>query len=492
VAGAAVSSAPVPTGAPTTAAAVPAGPVADGARSARSAGQGAAGPPAFGAYLDYGAEGIARIGELSRWLGGTELRVGHTYLPGDRWSNIEGAPGFLDAWADWRRRRDDRMLVLNVPMMERNEEGFSDGQVRRLLREAGSGAFDHHFRALAERLVGLKVPDTVIVLGWEMNGTTYTHRCGPDPEAWKRYWNRIVTAMRSVPGQRFRFDFAPNRGRDAIPWTQCYPGDGTVDIIGMDAYDQPSGLSFDEQVKEPYGLQDQVDFAKAHGKAVSYPEWGLYRNGDNAAYMKDMLAWIDEHKPLYNTLTDYCPHGVWQCEDNPLAAEAYRAALSHFTGPTPTGPTPEPTPTSGPASPPAAEASAPTSEPAPTPVPKPTPTSEPTPTPEPASTPEPAPTPAKTPVSTPPPVSEPVSTPPPAKTETPEPAPTPSAEPAEPATPDQATCVPLELGDWVEYWLGEKLCVPLDWSSRDWPSRDWPSQDWSSQDWSSRDWWSGD
>ena len=107
----------------------------------------------------------------------------------------------------------------------------------------------------------------MIVLGWEMNGTTYTHRCGPDPEAWKKYWNRIVTTMRAVPGQKFRFDFAPTRGRDAVPWTQCYPGDDTVDIIGMDSYDQPAGMTFDEQVEEPYGLQAHVDFAKAHGKA---------------------------------------------------------------------------------------------------------------------------------------------------------------------------------------------------------------------------------
>ncbi|NEB21019.1 hypothetical protein G3I46_31735, partial [Streptomyces coelicoflavus] len=58
--------------------------------------------PAFGAYLDYGPRGVARMAALSHWLGGAELRVGHTYLPGDRWSNIEGAPGFLDVWADWR------------------------------------------------------------------------------------------------------------------------------------------------------------------------------------------------------------------------------------------------------------------------------------------------------------------------------------------------------------------------------------------------------
>lgn len=343
----------------------------------------AAESPAFGAYLDYSERGVERIAELSRWLNGANLRVGHTYLPGDVWSNIEGAPTFLDAWAKWRRGKDDRMFVLNVPMLERNEEGVSDAEVRLMLRRGAAGAFDHHFRRLAERLVELKVPDTVIVLGWEMNGITYTHRCGPDPTAWKKYWNRIVTTMRAVPGQKFRFDFTPTRGRDAVPWKQCYPGDSTVDIIGMDAYDQPRGMSFDEQVKEPYGLQEHVDFAKAHGKPISYPEWGLFRNGDNAEYMRRMLAWMAEHKPLYNTVTDYCPHGVWQCEDNPESSKVYRELLSGRPG------VPEPTP-----------------KPTPTPV-------EPT---------------------------------------------------VPPVTPPN--CSPLDLGDWVEYWLGGKLCLRFDWFSR--------------------------
>ncbi|MFE5602354.1 glycoside hydrolase family 26 protein [Streptomyces coelicoflavus] len=351
--------------------------------------------PAFGAYLDYGPRGVARMAALSHWLGGAELRVGHTYLPGDRWSNIEGAPGFLDVWADWRTRKADRMLVLNVPMMERNEEHVDDDEVRELLRQGAAGRFDHHFRALAERLVALKVPDTVLVLGWEMNGTTYTHRCGPDPEAWKTYWNRIVTTMRAVPGQKFRFDFTPSRGRDAVPWTQCYPGDDTVDIIGMDSYDQPRGMTFEEQVKEPYGLQAHVDFAKAHGKPVSYPEWGLFRNGDNAAYMRGMLAWMDEHKPVYNTVTDYCPHGVWQCDDNPRSTAVYRSVLFGRTDET------EPT------------------------------------------------------------VPEPGTSTPPAPTAPPVP-PVPSTE-----TEPPADCSPLELGDWVEHWLGGKLCLRLDWYARE-------------------------
>ncbi|MGW6294639.1 glycoside hydrolase family 26 protein [Streptomyces sp. NPDC055058] len=344
--------------------------------------------PAFGAYLDYGPRGVTRMAELSQWLGGARLRVGHTYLPGDRWSNIEGRPGFLDVWANWRRGADDRMLVLNVPMLERNEEGLGDDEVRRLLREGAAGRYDHHFRALAERLVRLKVPDTVLVLGWEMNGITYTHRCGPDPQAWKTYWNRIVTTMRSVPGQEFRFDFTPSRGRDAVPWTECYPGDDTVDIIGMDAYDQPRGMPFDEQVEEPYGLRHHVEFAKERGKPISYPEWGLFRNGDNTAYMKGMLDWMDEHKPLYNTLTDYCPHGVWQCAHNPESSAVYRSVLSG-RGSAPAG-TPQPVPSG-----------------------------------------------------------------------TPQPVPSGTTPPAVPAD-----CTPLNLGQWVEYWIGGRLCLRLDWWSR--------------------------
>ncbi|MFF8656532.1 glycoside hydrolase family 26 protein [Streptomyces huasconensis] len=355
------------------------GPVLPGAPGAPGApAPPAAKAPAFGAYLHYGPRGVERMSELSEWLGGAELRVGHTYLPGDRWSNIEGAPRFLEAWADWRKEKADRLFVLNVPMLERNEEGVSDREVARLLRQGAAGRFDHHFRVLAERLVGLGVPDTVLVPGWEMNGTTYTHRCGPDPESWKKYWNRIVTTMRSVAGQEFRFDFTPSRGRDAVPWTQCYPGDDVVDIIGMDSYDQPRGMSFDEQVTEPFGLQDHVDFAAAHKKPISYPEWGLFRNGDNEEYMRRMLRWMDEKKPLYNTVTDYCPHGVWQCKENPGASAVYRDLLSGRDG-TPAVPT----------------------------------------------------------------------------------VPTAPAEPGDPVRPPE--CSPLDLGDWVDYWLGGKLCVRLDW-----------------------------
>ncbi|WP_246561881.1 glycoside hydrolase family 26 protein [Streptomyces roseirectus] len=291
-----------------------------------------AGPPSprsvkFGAYVGYGTDGIARISGLDAWLGRSTPTVGHAYLPGDRWSNIEGAPGYLAHWAAWRKARKDRLFVLNVPLLERNEAHLPDATVRAELRKAARGTYDRHFRALAQRLVRLGLRDTVLVLGWEMNGITYTHRCGPDPAAWKRYWVRIVTAMRKVPGQRFRFEFTPNRGRDAIPWPRCYPGDRHVDVIGMDAYDSPRGMSFTAQLNEPYGLRAHVRFARAHRKPIAFPEWGLYENGDNPAYMRGMLSWMARQKPLYQTISDYCPHGVWRCRKNPRASAVYKSLM---------------------------------------------------------------------------------------------------------------------------------------------------------------------
>ncbi|MCK1797969.1 glycosyl hydrolase family 26 [Streptomyces sp. XM4193] len=283
---------------------------------------------AVGAFLASGPETIPRIGAMERWLGDSGLRVGHTYLPGDLWSNIEGTPGLLEGWARWRQEKQDRLFVLNVPMLERNEENVPDHEVRALLRAGADGRFDRHFEKLARHLVDLGVPDTIVVLGWEMNGTTYTHRCGPDPEAWKAYWKRIVGTMRAVEGQDFRFDFAPNRGTDDIPWTKCYPGDDVVDIIGMDSYDQPPGEDFDDHVDQPYGLRHQVEFAAARGKPISYPEWGLFRNGDNEEYMRRMLDWMKQHRPLYQTISDYCPHGVWQCSENPRSAAIFRKEIA--------------------------------------------------------------------------------------------------------------------------------------------------------------------
>ncbi|TDC05319.1 glycosyl hydrolase family 26, partial [Actinomadura bangladeshensis] len=291
----------------------------------------------LGAFLGSGAEGVARVARFQRWLGST-VTVGRTYLPGDDWHEIEGPHGLLTPWARWKAADPRRLLVVNVPMMAPNEAWIPLPVLDSLLRGGASGAFDAHYRILSRRLVRLGAGDAVIVLGWEMNGDTYGGRCAPNPRAWKVYWRRIVATMRSVPGARFRFDFAPTRGRDAVPWTECYPGDDVVDIIGSDTYDQPPGKSFDDYVNEPYGLRAQADFAAAHGKRISFPEWGLFRNSDNPEFIRGMHDWIMSHDVVYQSITDYCPHGVWSCGGNPRSSAAYRELFGGVTAPPPASP----------------------------------------------------------------------------------------------------------------------------------------------------------
>ncbi|MDH6134358.1 hypothetical protein P3T37_003761 [Kitasatospora sp. MAA4] len=287
----------------------------------------------FGAFVGSWDTYIPQIAQLATWLNGANLQVGHTYLAGNSWNDVEGDTKVLALWSQWRQADPSRILVLNVPMLAPNEPPVQDGgQVSTMLKQGARGAYDQHFLKLARKLVALGGGDTVLVPGWEMNGTTYTGRCEPDPAAWKAYWRRIVGVMRSVPGQRFRFDFDPNRGLDAIAWTKCYPGDDVVDIIGMDTYDQQPGNTFDDYVREPYGLEDQVEFAAKRGKPVSYPEWGLWRHGDNPEFVRRMVEWTRTHDTAYQTVTDYCPHGVWECRSNPRSSAVYRSLLAGSNG----------------------------------------------------------------------------------------------------------------------------------------------------------------
>ncbi|AUG80299.1 hypothetical protein CFP65_5602 [Kitasatospora sp. MMS16-BH015] len=286
----------------------------------------------FGAFVGSWDNYIPQIRRMSQWLNGANMQVGHTYLAGNGWGDIEGDPVVLGLWSQWRLADPGRKLVLGVPMLVPNEGNIPDPEVAKLLARGNQGEFDRHFLKLARKLVAFGGGDTIITLGWEMNGTTYTSRCRPDPAAWKAYWRRIVGVMRSVPGQHFRFDFDPTRGLDAIPWTRCYPGDDVVDIIGMDSYDQPAGATFDQYVSEPYGLQDQVEFAAKRGKPVSYPEWGLFRNGDNPEFVRRMVEWMRTHDTSYQTLTDYCPHGFWGCDRNPRSSAVFKQLMSGSKG----------------------------------------------------------------------------------------------------------------------------------------------------------------
>jgi len=93
---------------------------------------------------------------------------------------------------------------------------------------AAAGGYNSRFYGLGELLVKDGLSNTIIGLGREMNGKWYEwseHRAPPsEPDAYIRAWRQIVTTMRSVPGQHFKFpmDRVPDRyvGSRILAW-QC-------------------------------------------------------------------------------------------------------------------------------------------------------------------------------------------------------------------------------------------------------------------------------
>jgi hypothetical protein len=183
---------------------------------------------------------------------------------------------------------------------------------------AAAGGENSRFYELGKLLVEDGLSRTVIDLGREMNGTWYEwseHRAPPsEPDAYIRAWRQIVTAMRSVPGQHFKFLWTIFMDSAAV--ADAWPGSTYVDYIGTDIFDWYGGPgntyphtasgALDHANKwqqiltsEPGGLNWTAALSKAAGKPVVIPEWGLdfhtFGGQDDPRFITDMLAWMRAH-----------------------------------------------------------------------------------------------------------------------------------------------------------------------------------------------------
>lgn len=224
------------------------------------------------------------------------------------WSYIL-SPWVLDSWAPWVRAVPGRRLVLSVPMLPASASGQ--------LAAGAAGSFDGHFRTLAQNMVNRGLGHSVLRLGWEANGNWFPWAAAPDTTSWKAFYRRIVTTMRSVPGAAFAFDWnaASSAAGTNLTLDAFYPGDDVVDIIGLDAYDLKWGDStstpdqrWNFTLNQFNGLVTHRNFAAAHGKPMSFPEWGLYAKGDinggggdNPYYVDRMADWFASNNVAYQS-----------------------------------------------------------------------------------------------------------------------------------------------------------------------------------------------
>lgn len=261
----------------------------------------------YGVYAGAAPDGPPAVDHHETWLGHP---VNYALAFGSKsWVSIEGAYQ-AGAWKGWVAEELNRKLILSVGMLPTNDGTTS-------LAAGANGFYDSHFITLAHNLVKNGLGNTVIRLGWEMNGSWYRWSASGNSANYVAYWRRIVTAMRAVPGANFSFNWCVSIGYKGFPAINAYPGNYYVNEIGVDSYDQcwlagtyPYSSSdpaimlstqqkvWNFQRTRPEGLNYWISFARMCGKPLTLPEWGNSKRqdghggSDNAYYVRQMYELI--------------------------------------------------------------------------------------------------------------------------------------------------------------------------------------------------------
>ncbi len=234
----------------------------------------------------------------------TSPTIAADYLPSnDGWTGMDGAGGSLN-WMTGAWKGTGYRLSLGVPMIPTNSSGTAAGT----LAQGATGAYNSYFVTLAQTLVAAGEANAYLRIGWEFDGswTTWNATTASAEATYAAYFQQIVTAMRSVPGEHFQFVWNP----DATAFTEsgysveaAYPGNAYVDVIGLDAYDQswatPQTPANAWSSTLLPALTAAQKFASSEGKPLAFTEWGViirsdgHGLGDDPNYVNQMISWME-------------------------------------------------------------------------------------------------------------------------------------------------------------------------------------------------------
>lgn len=289
--------------------------------SASCAGAYAAPANSLTAFKGAGDSVGSDIATFNSWLG-RDIDYYIVNFNQDNWSALVSSL----AWAINTLPLDKRM-VASIPMLTANDYSgtfWADGVEYKnmtipkgTLAMGAAGYYDSYWLLFAKTLVKYGRGNAIVRLGWEMNLNEQPWNAASDPAGYKTYFARIVGIMRSVPGANFEFDWCPNIHTHTINPELVYPGDAYVDYIGQDVYDQVWSDSLRDPVARwnyyytaPNGIKWMLDFANAHGKKKSFPEWGAGGGysapgvGDSPYFIQQMAQVIKTNNISYSDYWD--------------------------------------------------------------------------------------------------------------------------------------------------------------------------------------------
>jgi hypothetical protein len=263
-----------------------------------------AAPVSTGTLLEGSYDGAADPANIAAFdaTTGTHSEIASDYLPSDSgWTGMDGAGGSL-AWLTNAWEGKGYTLSLGVPIIPTNAAGVAQGS----LAAGATGAYNSYFVTLAQTLVAAGEGNTYLRLGWEFDGNWYPSWDADSATAetqYAAYFDQIVTAMRSVAGEKFQFVWNPDGSafiQSGYNVALAYPGNAYVNVIGLDLYDQSwlsplTPTNAWDNTTQP-ALNAAHAFAAAQGKPLAFCEWGIVTDGaglgDDPLYVNNMAAFM--------------------------------------------------------------------------------------------------------------------------------------------------------------------------------------------------------
>jgi hypothetical protein len=239
---------------------------------------------------------------------------------------VDSANWLVSVWK--KANRPDRNMLFSVPLATNQD---------RSLAHVAAGSYDEQYKKVAAA-VARAYPKAIIRIGWEFNGDWYPWAAKGRTEDYIAAFRRVASIFKDASNQ-FTIDWCANLGPGQFPAEQAYPGDDVVDVIGVDAYDANWLKIADPVARWPkfrdqdHGLIWHAQFAAAHQKPMSYPEWASGKEaGDNPYFIQQMYLWITTNNVAYTSYWNSNSSFKGQLSNGqyPLAAAMYLQTFGSY------------------------------------------------------------------------------------------------------------------------------------------------------------------
>jgi beta-mannanase len=201
-----------------------------------------------------------------------------------------------------------------------------------LMPQIAAGEHDAHLITWADALAGIEAPVT-IRFAHEFNGDWYpwSPAGGTTPDAYAAAWRHVHDLFQVRGATHVQWMWSPDTANSSDHALQAwYPGDGCVDVIGIDGYNWGTTQSWSHwRWPTEIFAQTLAEVQQTADKPVLVAEVGCAEaGGDKAHWIGEFVDWLTAEDVAGFVWFEHDKETDWRIRSTPRSAAAMAAALS--------------------------------------------------------------------------------------------------------------------------------------------------------------------